>query len=138
MVIMTALMCLALNVYHESRGEPLLGQYAVAQVTMNRAGHDMNNVCDVVTERKQFSWTNEAFGMAQRIGKRFVLTSKGAPKDMRAWLTACRIAAVTLKGWVPDITHGAKFYHIRTVRPYWDRRMTLVARYGNHLFYRQA
>src|SRR5688572_26685042 len=28
--------CLAENVYYESRGEPLDGQYAVAEVTMNR------------------------------------------------------------------------------------------------------
>ena len=30
------LMCLARNIYHEARGEPITGQYAVAEVTMNR------------------------------------------------------------------------------------------------------
>src|SRR5579871_6580046 len=30
------LQCLAENVYFESRGEPLKGQYAVAEVTLNR------------------------------------------------------------------------------------------------------
>src|SRR5687767_7360847 len=28
--------CLARNIYYEARGEPLAGQYAVAEVTMNR------------------------------------------------------------------------------------------------------
>ena len=30
------LSCLALNIFHEARGEPKLGQYAVAHVTKNR------------------------------------------------------------------------------------------------------
>src|SRR5262245_13587588 len=32
------LLCLARNVYFEARGEPLAGQYAVAEVTLNRRG----------------------------------------------------------------------------------------------------
>src|SRR5262245_29861041 len=30
------LLCLAENVYYEARGEPMAGQYAVAEVTLNR------------------------------------------------------------------------------------------------------
>ena len=36
-MIKTAILCLALTVYHESRGEPQAGQYAVAEVVMNRS-----------------------------------------------------------------------------------------------------
>ncbi len=45
--------CLAENVYHEARGEPLDGQYAVAEVTMNRVGSTLfpKSVCDVVHEK---------------------------------------------------------------------------------------
>lgn len=39
-MIETAVLCLALNVFHEARGEPETGQWAVAQVTINRARHD--------------------------------------------------------------------------------------------------
>ena len=48
------LMCLARNVYHESRGEPMAGQYAVAEVTMNRVAsrHFPDTVCDVVYEKR--------------------------------------------------------------------------------------
>ena len=61
--------CLALNVYFEARGEPLDGQYAVAEVTMNRvaSGRYPSTVCGVVYQkgwdplRKRqvgaFSWT---------------------------------------------------------------------------------
>ena len=52
--------CLAMNIYHEARGERWEGQIAVAHVTMNRVAHDEwpNNVCDVVYQKKQFSWTH--------------------------------------------------------------------------------
>src|SRR5215472_7293056 len=46
------LQCLAENVYFEARGEPLAGQYAVAQVTLNRT-HAQNfphTICQVVHE----------------------------------------------------------------------------------------
>src|SRR5882672_3004751 len=51
--------CLARNVYFEARGEPEAGQYAVAEVTMNRkaSGRYPNTVCGVVYERQAFSWT---------------------------------------------------------------------------------
>ncbi|NIO43392.1 MAG: hypothetical protein GTO41_26515, partial [Burkholderiales bacterium] len=46
--------CLALNVYHEARGEPMAGQYAVAEVTMNRVASRRypNTVCKVVFQKK--------------------------------------------------------------------------------------
>ena len=61
--------CLALNIYHEAKGESELGQRAVAYVTLNRA-HDPaypDDICDVVYQavkkngvpvknQCQFSW----------------------------------------------------------------------------------
>jgi len=64
-----SLACLARNVYFEARGEPLAGQFAVAEVTMNRKASRLfpRTVCDVVYQqswdpvRKRlvgaFSWT---------------------------------------------------------------------------------
>ena len=51
-----ALFWLALNVYHEARGEDAVAQRAVAHVTLNRArerGH--MNIRQVVLEPAQFS-----------------------------------------------------------------------------------
>jgi type II secretory pathway component PulM len=48
------LQCLAENVYFEARGEPLAGQYAVAEVTLNRT-HARNfprTICQVVHEHR--------------------------------------------------------------------------------------
>lgn len=59
MIGATALLCLSLNIYHESRGESERVQEAVAAITMNRASEmDKNNpVCKVVYSSHQFSWT---------------------------------------------------------------------------------
>ena len=61
-MIETALLCLALNVYFEARSEPIAGQLAVAEVTLNRvASQDYpNSICEVVLQENQngcsFSW----------------------------------------------------------------------------------
>ena len=54
-----SLECLARNVYYEARGESSAGQYAVAEVTMNRKAsqHYPKTVCEVVYQREAFSWT---------------------------------------------------------------------------------
>lgn len=83
MILNTALLCMALNVYHESRGESIAGQIAVAQVTMNRAGQE-RNVCNVALEPNQFSWTRKLVK-----GKR--VTKRGMPTDMEAWNHALTI-----------------------------------------------
>ena len=55
-MIKSALLCLALTIYHESRGEPVSGQYAVAEVVVNRSQERNLSICDVVYEKNQFSW----------------------------------------------------------------------------------
>ena len=47
--MMTAAMCLALNMFFEARNEDIMGQIMVADVTMNRveSNHYPDNVCDV-------------------------------------------------------------------------------------------
>ena len=53
--------CLAKNIFHEARGEPTIGKYAVAQITLNRVESLKypNNICSVVLDRYQFSWANQ-------------------------------------------------------------------------------
>lgn len=136
MFIETALVCMALNTYHEARGETVMGRHAVAQVTMNRAERDPKNVCKVVTAKKQFSWTNKAFGLVKVVNGRFVLTEKGLPTDADAWSAALKIAKVTLNGQMSDFTRGADHYHTKKVDPPWNKNMTVLAIYGTHRFFR--
>lgn len=130
MVLATALMCLAMNVYQESRGEPILGQYAVALVTLNRAEENGTKVCTEVLKKKQFSWTN---GL---VAKKSVVQAE-TPKDKDAWKKSMIIARTALAGKMPDFTHGATFYHERRVKPKWRLAMVQTKSIGNHIFYRE-
>ena len=53
--------CLVRNVYHESRNQSLLGQAAVAHVTLSRVKSPLypDSVCGVVWQKGQFSWTED-------------------------------------------------------------------------------
>ena len=128
MIVASAVLCLAANVYYEARSEMIPGQYAVALVTMNRAG-DASRVCSEVFRRKQFSWTNRGVaraGQGWRIPK---------PRDEQAWELAVKIARYTLSGRMPDLTFGATHYHTIDVRPEWRVSMVRIKRMGRHVFY---
>ena len=53
-----ALFCLAMAIYFEARGEPMVGQVAVAQVVINRVTDYRypDDVCAVVKEGYYYSW----------------------------------------------------------------------------------
>lgn len=136
-MIEAAIICMALNIYWEARSEPLNGQHAVAQVTMNRAGRDPFKVCEVVFEPYQFSWANPLTttdkGTRRRLAPRFI------PKETQAWRMAKGIAKVTIGGWIPDFTHGATHYHADYIaKPYWVRAKQRTFTIGKHHFYRKV
>ncbi len=124
--------CLALNIYHEARGEPLDGQVAVAQVVMNRVGDAEfpGQVCDVVRQggewprdRCQFSWWCDGRG--------------DRPDDLAAWTGSKDLARRILAGSVADPTGGALWYHADYVTPSWDMDIVRQAKIGRHVFYRR-
>jgi hypothetical protein len=124
--------CLALNIYHEARGEPLDGRVAVAQVVMNRVGDAEfpGQVCDVVRQggersrdRCQFSWWCDGRG--------------DRPDDLAAWTGSKDLARRILAGSVADPTGGALWYHADHVTPNWDMDIVRQAKIGRHVFYRR-
>ena len=122
---MTALTCLALNIYHEARGEPIEGQIAVAQVTLNRVASSAypDTECDVVWQKHQFSWTSDG--------------RSDTPRERGAWVQAIVVAAQIKSGIAPDVVGGALHYHADYARPRWARAYVEVARIGRHVFYKQ-
>jgi len=125
MILEAALLCLSLNIFHEARGEPVPGQYAVAQVTMNRAGGDQARVCKEVYKPKQFSWTHQK-----------VRHKKPAKVDPDSWARAKAIARVVLaKGMAMDLSGGANHYHATYVAPRWATQMQRTRVIGRHIFY---
>ncbi len=124
---MLAATCLALALYHEARGEPIQGRYAVAGVIMERAGDDPGKVCDVVSKPHQFSFL--------RPGAR--IEDVPLPPDGRAWQNAKREARAALNGDNPWRLPGATHYHALGILPYWAEIGPLkpVDIIGNHVFY---
>ncbi|HEV7478397.1 MAG TPA: cell wall hydrolase [Burkholderiales bacterium] len=115
--------CLARNVYFEARGEPEAGQYAVAEVTMNRkaSGRYPNTVCGVVYERQAFSWT--------------AVDILPEPEG-EAWSRAQEIAEEVYYGRHAPVLNGALFFHATYIKPDWATEKRRVARIGSHIFYR--
>lgn len=114
--------CLAKNIYHEARGEPLEGQIAVAQVTVNRvqSGEFQSSICKAVYADKQFSWT---------IGKPKTV------KDRKAWEASVAIATAVLTKSIHLPDFKALYFHTKQVKPRWNRTKRIVAVIGNHIFY---
>lgn len=126
---MTTLMCLAMAVYFESRGEiatnPDAG-YAVAEVVMNRVDSPRfpNSVCGVVQQQRgkscQFSfWCDGTHNnMNDKVSKQWSM----------------RIAKDVMRG-VNTLGIKADHFHNTRVRPGWSKRMKFEGRVGSHLFY---
>ena len=138
------LYCLAMNTYFEAKSEPIAGQYATADVVLNRVNDARypNTICEVVLQgptreswktkqhadlpddqRKynpvrnmcQFSWYCD--GKADKV------------RDGDAWRKAQEIA-------YRIVTEGATHYHATYVSPNWAPQLDLVGRIGTHIFYR--
>ena len=139
MLIETALMCLALNTYHEAKNQSMIGQVATAQVVMNRVADSRypNTVCEVVKQgpkykgsdvpvrhKCQFSWFCD--------GK-----SDEPRRDSKEWRMAQEYARIVLSGRIVlDVTEGATHYHETYVKPSWAKTKTRTTRIESHIFYR--
>lgn len=115
--------CLARAVYWESRGEPLAGQLAVAEVVINRArsGRFAPTLCGVVRQPYQFSFVRRG-------------AIPQPPSRSRDWHVAVAIARIATEQRAEGGAPRALFFHARRINPGW--RLTRVATVGNHVFYR--
>lgn len=119
--------CLRKALYFEARGETLKGQYAVAEVILNRVDSPAypDTVCAVVGQRGsgscQFSYVCD--GHADKM------------REAAAVEVAGRIAAVMLAGGDRGLTEGATYFHSKAVYPSWANDFTRTASIGAHMFY---
>lgn len=116
------LTCLAGAVYFESKGEPLSGQLAVANVIINRtnSGRFPHTICGVVKQPGQFSFIRGG--------------AIPAIRSAAQYHTAMAIAQVAMDKEWDNPTPGALYFHARRVSPGWARPR--VATIGNHIFFR--
>ena len=133
-----ALVCLALNIYHEARDQPFVGQVAVAQVVMNRVRDDRypDDVCDVVYQGPTYSWKPD-FPVRHRCQFSWYCDGKSDnTRDTEAWEIAMLIATGVYNGNLGDFVEGATHYHATYVLPEWAETKTKTVQIGDHVFYR--
>jgi spore germination cell wall hydrolase CwlJ-like protein len=124
--------CLTEALYFEARGENLQGQFAVAEVILNRrdSAKFPSSVCRVISQGStsgkkhacQFSYKCD--GYAEVFSEKNAYTQVG------------KIARIMLDGKVRSLTKGATFYHTGAVSPRWSRKFERTAKVGRHYFYR--
>jgi N-acetylmuramoyl-L-alanine amidase len=120
----TDMQCMADNLHHEAKVDGMRGMEAVASVVMNRVRDPRwpDNVCDVVYQPSQFSWT--------------LKKSLRTMKMKHDWKTLA-VATMALDGTLIDKTGGATHYHAVYVTPRWGLVYEFTVQVGQHLFYRK-
>ena len=122
--------CLSEALYFEARGETVKGQFAVAEVIMNRVKSSRfpDTPCAVIRQ-----------GTGKRFQCQFTYTCDGHREviaEPQAYRRVSTVARAIIDGVAGNLTDGATYYHNTSVRPRWAKRFTRTARIGVHLFYR--
>lgn len=126
-----AITCLARTIYWEARGTSISGMEVVANVVMNRVGHEgfPETVCAVVKQGQekeacQFSWWCD-----------------GRPDDAKedeSYATAKEIARNALNRQLKDQTNGALYFHHKKVSPSWSKEYIKTTEVEDFMFYRPS
>lgn len=128
-------LCLTQAIYHEARGESEAGQWAVANVIINRAMSKKfpSTLCGVVFQNADQG----------RYRCQFTFACDGRSDygtEMGAWRRATKMAEVAYReyqeGERPGVVpNSALYYHTTSVAPSWSNKFHRVAAIGSHLFY---
>ena len=135
-VLERQLACLARNVFYEANGEPMAGQMAVAQVTVNRARSGLfpRDLCAVVAQSTivgsdtrvcQFSWYCDRDLNKARVIK---------PNDP-SYIAAKKVFLEGQK--VANIDKDVMWFHEDSIKvnPRWPHKV--ATKIGNHVFYKR-
>lgn len=127
---------LAMNLYHEARGESTEGQTAVAIATINRIESNWfpSTMEGVITQPGQYSWYWD--------GK------SDKPKKSEVYENCHHLASVLIGMWRNNHDkyremvgqkglEGVYWYHNTKVIPYWAYEYKYVHLVDNHKFYRR-
>ena len=122
--------CLADALYFEARGEAMIGQFAVAEVIVNRANSSKfpDSICGVVNQganksRYKCQFTYMCDGLLESID------------DKASYARAGKIASMTLWDVKLNLTNGALYYHAKSVNPSWAKKLVRTGIIGDHKFY---
>jgi spore germination cell wall hydrolase CwlJ-like protein len=123
--------CLAQAIYFEAGMQNPDEQRAVGDVVLNRMQDERfpDTICGVIHQggeaargRCQFSWWCDGLSDETVQPERWALAQQSADE--------------VLSGEYADETDGALFFHNKSVRPSWSRKLEKTAVLGAHIFYR--
>ncbi|MCK9798189.1 cell wall hydrolase [Pseudomonas sp. MAFF 302030] len=124
-----AITCLSRTIYWEAKGGESADMEAVANVVLNRLGHEgfPDTVCGVVKQGSekspcQFSWWCD--GRADQV------------EEEDRYTVAKEIARKALNQQLQDRTGGALYFHDRSASPDWSRAYIKTTEIGHFLFYK--
>ncbi len=126
-----AITCLARTIYWEARNRSVADMEAIADVVMNRLGHEgfPGTVCGIVKEGKergacQFSWWCDG--------------RPDSVQEKESYAIAKEIARKALNRELKDTTGGALYFHDKGVSPSWSKKYIRTTVIGDHVFYRPS
>jgi spore germination cell wall hydrolase CwlJ-like protein len=107
--------CLSEALYFEARGETVKGQFAVAEVILNRVDSPRypSTICGVINQ-----------GTGAKYACQFTYTCDGRAEviaEPRAFERVGKVASIMAKGAQRPLTKGATHYHTHAVNPRWAR-----------------
>ena len=115
-----SLLCLAVAIHRESRGESTKGKYGVAEVIHNRSKSDKypNSYCAVVKQKGQFSWYKGSI--------------KPPKQKSESWDESVRVAK-NFSTNKTNYTKGALYFNHNRLGVRFGR--TLKTKIGQHTFF---
>jgi N-acetylmuramoyl-L-alanine amidase len=145
--------CLAMNMYHEARGQGVAGVLAVSFVVLNRVKDNRfpNTICEVVEDGPvRESWkTRKDKNLSPIMRKYYPIKHRcqfswwcdgisDVPKDKKTYQKLLKISQGIIDQKYPlvDITDGALFYHADYVTPSWAKTKVKTVEIQDHIFYR--
>ena len=136
--------CLALNMYHEARGQGIAGELAVTAVVLNRVNDKRypNTICEVVEQGPtRASWQDPKirFPVKNRCQFSWFCDGKSdTPRNKKIYNRMYNLADAILGNEISflDITGGATHYHADYVSPAWAKTKMKTVEIQDHIFYR--
>lgn len=115
---------LAVNAYHEARGESDEGVKAVCCVVLNRCNRRRKSIKEVVLEPYQFSWANK--------GARPAIT------DYQSLVRCIDLAQEAYRDFAAgkNLSLADHYFADYIQPPTWAQSLTKVCKIGKHIFYR--
>ena len=133
--------CLALNIYHEARGQSIAGQIAVGQVTLNRVRDSRwpNSVCEVITQgphRASWKGTGEMIPIRHRCQFSWYCDGKSDKINQpEVYRKIFNLSQILMNQDMIDITSKATHYHADYVQPSWAKTKRRTTKIEDHIFY---